>query len=111
MEYHFRVFFLILRMMGFINCEMCLTEDEIDKIVERKIEKVIKKYDRRLLFLRRKSMCKASKSEIWKRSFPLRRHMLKKNKRMHHYSTHRQIGAKIPAQREIATYQEVMTTR
>ena len=111
MEYDFRIFFVILGIIGFMNCVMCLTEDEINKIVERKMKRTLKSMTERLLILRRKSMRKASKSEIWKRSVPLRRRMLKKNKRMHHYSTPRQIVATIPAQREIATYQEVMTNR
>ena len=54
MEYHFRIFFLILGMMGFMNCVMCITEDEIDKIVERKIERVIKRYDRKISLLEEK---------------------------------------------------------
>ena len=37
-----------------MNCVMCLTENEINKIVERKIEKVTKKYDRKIAFLEEK---------------------------------------------------------
>lgn len=54
MEYHFRIFCVILRIMGIIGNVLCITEEEIIKIVERKMEKIIKKYDRKIALLQEK---------------------------------------------------------
>ena len=40
--------------MGIMNSGVCLTEEELDKIVERKMEMVIKKYDREIAALEEK---------------------------------------------------------
>ena len=67
MEYHFRIVCLILGIMGVINSAWCMTELEIDKIVERKME------TERLLFWRRNSMRNTLRLNIWKRNVPMLR--------------------------------------
>ena len=54
MEYHFRIFCLILGIVGIIDNVLCITEEEIEKIVERKMEKIIQKYDRKIALLEEK---------------------------------------------------------
>ena len=42
---------MILGIMGIMGNVLCITEEEIIKIVERKMEKIIKKYDRKIALL------------------------------------------------------------
>ena len=48
MECHFRLFCLILGIVSIIDNVLCITEEEIDKIVERKMEKIIQKCDKKI---------------------------------------------------------------
>ena len=54
MEYHFRIFCVIFVIMVFRNSVLCITEEEIDKIVESKMEKIIQKYDIKIALLEEK---------------------------------------------------------
>ena len=56
---------MIMGIMGVINSAWCMTEVEIDKIVERKME------TERLLFWRRNSMRNTLRLNIWKRNVPM----------------------------------------
>ena len=58
MKYHFRIFCLILGIVGIIDNVLCITEEAIEKIVERKMEKIIQSMTERLLFWRKKSTLK-----------------------------------------------------
>ena len=54
MDYRFSVFCVIFGIMVIRNSVLCITEEEIDKIVERKMEKVIRMYDKKIALLEEK---------------------------------------------------------
>ena len=98
MEYTFKVFCVILGLIGTMENGLCINEDEVNEFVEKKLEEVIKKYDRKIALLGKKSVLKTLKFEIWKRNVPLRHWMLGKRKiwRLRHFSSFHQITTMIP---------------
>lgn len=54
MECHFRIFCSILGIVGIIDNVLCTTEEDIEKIVKRKMEKIIQKYDIKIALLEEK---------------------------------------------------------
>ena len=63
MENHFRIFCVIFVIMVIRNSVLCITEEEIDKIVERRMEKVIRKYDKKIALLEEKIHVKIQNME------------------------------------------------
>lgn len=54
MEYTFKVFCVILGLIGTMENGLCITEDEVNEFVEKKLEEVIQKYDRKIALLGKK---------------------------------------------------------
>nr|XP_022302071.1 uncharacterized protein LOC111110036 [Crassostrea virginica] len=63
MENHFRIFCVIFVIMVIRNSVLCITEEEINKIVERRMEKVIRKYDKKIALLEEKIHVKIQNME------------------------------------------------
>ena len=79
MEYTFKVFCVILGLIGTMENGLCITEDEVNEFVEKKLEEVIQKYDRKIALLGKKiraqdvkirnleKKCATSTSECWEK--------------------------------------------
>lgn len=54
MQGFFIIVGILLGLLGIVESGRCIFEDEIDKFIERKMEIVMKKYDRKIVFLEEK---------------------------------------------------------
>ena len=92
-----------------MNSGVCLTEKELDKIVERKMEMVIKKYDREIAALEEKIRAQDVKILYLEKKYSAKKLELEKKqrKKRNHSSALPQIAIMTPTYRE--KYRQLLT--